>query len=284
MDYLTEGVNQAANARQAVDFHSWSDVWKDYAAQYALTQQEFQNNKEMWNLQNEYNSPAAQMERFKQAGLNPNLIYQQGSNGNATSSVTYHRPEVNINPTQQKLQTLDRVNQLVGMVSNAAGNIASVINQGMDLQLKKNQLAQSNLDLNVARHVFPVEAGGVGMNMVDLDEKLNPLSDKFDPMAFVYFSKNGQLPQFWNNYLTGISSRSLTDFRAKYQEYVNKNLLPKFNEYQQGKIDIQGLQKWMLEYSKSAKEMIPPELRGILEPLFDWLGPMFKVIFKRVSH
>jgi len=32
-----------------------------------------------WNLQNEYNSPAAQMQRFKDAGLNPNLIYGQSN-------------------------------------------------------------------------------------------------------------------------------------------------------------------------------------------------------------
>lgn len=30
-----------------------------------------------WNMQNAYNSPAAQMGRFKSAGLNPNLIYGQ---------------------------------------------------------------------------------------------------------------------------------------------------------------------------------------------------------------
>jgi len=32
---------------------------------------------EDWNMQNEYNSPTAQMARFKAAGLNPNLIYGQ---------------------------------------------------------------------------------------------------------------------------------------------------------------------------------------------------------------
>jgi len=31
-----------------------------------------------WNLQNRYNSPSAQMHRLKMAGLNPNLIYQNG--------------------------------------------------------------------------------------------------------------------------------------------------------------------------------------------------------------
>lgn len=38
---------------------------------------------DMWNRQNEYNTPQMQMQRFKEAGLNPNLIYGQGNAGNA---------------------------------------------------------------------------------------------------------------------------------------------------------------------------------------------------------
>lgn len=41
-----------------------------------------QYNRELWNYQNAYNTPAAQMERLKAAGLNPHLIYGGGS-GNA---------------------------------------------------------------------------------------------------------------------------------------------------------------------------------------------------------
>lgn len=41
------------------------------------------DNLEFWNLQNEYNSPQAQMSRFQEAGLNPHLIYGQGNSGNA---------------------------------------------------------------------------------------------------------------------------------------------------------------------------------------------------------
>lgn len=40
-------------------------------------------NLEMWNKENEYNSPQAQMERYKAAGLNPNLVATQGTPGNA---------------------------------------------------------------------------------------------------------------------------------------------------------------------------------------------------------
>lgn len=40
--------------------------------------------EKMWNKTNEYNSPVMQMQRFKEAGLNPHLIYGQGNNGNTS--------------------------------------------------------------------------------------------------------------------------------------------------------------------------------------------------------
>lgn len=43
-------------------------------------------NLEMWNMQNAYNSPAAQMARYKEAGLNPNLIYGQSNSGGSIST------------------------------------------------------------------------------------------------------------------------------------------------------------------------------------------------------
>lgn len=43
-------------------------------------------NIEMWNMQNEYNSPKAQMARLKAAGLNPNMIYNNGSASTGNSS------------------------------------------------------------------------------------------------------------------------------------------------------------------------------------------------------
>ena len=42
-------------------------------------------NEKMWNLNNEYNLPIKQIERLKQAGLNPNLMYGQGTVGNSSS-------------------------------------------------------------------------------------------------------------------------------------------------------------------------------------------------------
>lgn len=45
-------------------------------------------NEKMWRMNNEYNSPVNQMARFKEAGLNPNLIYGQGNAGNSSHAVS----------------------------------------------------------------------------------------------------------------------------------------------------------------------------------------------------
>ena len=53
-------------------------------------------NLENWKLQNAYNSPKAQMERYREAGLNPNLIYGQGTPGNAGALPGYDTPRVDL--------------------------------------------------------------------------------------------------------------------------------------------------------------------------------------------
>jgi len=40
--------------------------------------------EKMWHMNNEYNKPIMQMQRFKEAGLNPHLIYGQGNSGNSS--------------------------------------------------------------------------------------------------------------------------------------------------------------------------------------------------------
>jgi hypothetical protein len=56
---------------------------------YQMEMAKWQNdvNRENWQLQNEYNSPAAQMARLQEAGLNPNLVYNGGSATTAAGSM-----------------------------------------------------------------------------------------------------------------------------------------------------------------------------------------------------
>lgn len=56
-----------------------------YSQDY-LSRQEMNRNIALWNMQNAYNTPAEQMKRFKEAGLNPNLIYGQTNTAGSIGS------------------------------------------------------------------------------------------------------------------------------------------------------------------------------------------------------
>lgn len=52
---------------------------------------------DMWNRQNAYNTPAMQMQRLREAGLNPALMYGQGTTGNASNQPKATQPQI-VNP------------------------------------------------------------------------------------------------------------------------------------------------------------------------------------------
>lgn len=54
----------------------------------------FKQNVAMWEKSNQYNSPLMQQQRIKEAGLNPALMYGQGTVGNATQLPQYQAPRV----------------------------------------------------------------------------------------------------------------------------------------------------------------------------------------------
>ena len=51
-----------------------------------LARYQNQENLAQWNRQNQYNLPEKQMQRLRQAGLNPDLMYSNGTVGNSMSS------------------------------------------------------------------------------------------------------------------------------------------------------------------------------------------------------
>lgn len=64
-------------------------------ANMELAKYQYDRNLEMWNKQNEYNTPSNQMSRLREAGLNPNLVYGNGSVANTTNSVPqYDAPKI----------------------------------------------------------------------------------------------------------------------------------------------------------------------------------------------
>lgn len=71
----------------------WDTIWqnrnieKTLDTNKELMDYQYGKDVEMWNRANEYNSPAAQMERLRAAGLNPNLVYGSGAQASSASQL-----------------------------------------------------------------------------------------------------------------------------------------------------------------------------------------------------
>lgn len=300
--YLQEGVNAAGNARSIINGQKgdgvWADSWKNFAMQYALQMQQNDANLQLWNLMNEYNSPKAQMQRFKEAGLNPMLAYTQGTPGNAGSQATAGKPDVQIHPNKDVMDAVQTAVSVVGMINNLVGNIGGMIDTGLDIGLKRNDLAWSNTERGfaeknivnfgsrTARPGFRVVTAvdpTTGQELPWLPDDLNPFSPDFSPGRYNTLKRLGAIPDYFKGYMTAEAQREYTKFRSQYQDYYNEHLLPLFKRYQTAHAGREEIAYEMDDYWRQSTEMMPPWLRGILMPLFEWLGPMLKVVFKKSS-
>lgn len=94
LGYFTGGASGAiAVGSDWLDSSYNQAMQKDMAAynanmQQGLNDRAFQQNLQMWNLKNAYDSPAAQMARYEAAGLNKNLIYGQSNVSGSTPTAT----------------------------------------------------------------------------------------------------------------------------------------------------------------------------------------------------
>jgi len=105
---------------------------REYQKEMATTA--YQRDVEMWNTQNAYNAPAAQMERLKEAGLNPNMVYGSGSaTGNTSGSMPKHQSYGT--PTAQ----LD-----IGGIMNVLGQFTQI--KGQTLKNEEQAIINGYLD------------------------------------------------------------------------------------------------------------------------------------------
>lgn len=111
---LGAGINAWAQHRMNKQSQEWGLKMHNLQRQEALAD---------YNMQNEYNSPASQMGRYKAAGLNPHLIYGQSNEGatvrsSPTESWNPKAPEIDLSPVSQGLSQYYDIRQQEAQTSN----------------------------------------------------------------------------------------------------------------------------------------------------------------------
>lgn len=110
----------------------WTDSAKEQY--FHLLNAETANAMELerWRLNNEYNTPRAQMERLIDAGINPAAAYQQVSSGNSQSAPDTHQPgTAAFHDTSDKLS---KINTIMNGISNIMSTIFGGVGAAKGIQ------------------------------------------------------------------------------------------------------------------------------------------------------
>lgn len=126
---LSDGINAVVDGVNTRAARRWQEKMSQWQRNANLTD---------WSMQNEYNSPASQMERLKAAGLNPNLVYGNGAQQSAASVIKGASP-----PGTSASRSNINGGQAVSSFLNA---------QQMKLQ-NDNLKAQNNVLLEQAKNI-----------------------------------------------------------------------------------------------------------------------------------
>lgn len=133
--------NKAQRKAQAREHEFQKNLQAEqFAHDSEMAKYEYQTNLEMWNRQNAYNSPAEQMKRYQEAGLNPNLLYGNISSGNSTSAPSYQAPRKDYSG----LKGINQRTMNYDFINNLANSAMQMVHSIQDLQIKKSQ--KTNLD------------------------------------------------------------------------------------------------------------------------------------------
>lgn len=159
------GAQKNANATN-LELARYQNNW-----QQAENERAFDRSVSLWNQQNQYNSPSAQMSRLRQAGLNPNLVYSSGVTGNSAGSAPQMQPAKAQRATMEPYRGWNLgLSDAVSLYMAAKQNKAQVQNMEAQNNLIREQArtegikqaniaastARSGFDLNLARELRDV--------------------------------------------------------------------------------------------------------------------------------
>lgn len=161
---------------------------RDY--NFRLAQYQNDQNIQQWQRENEYNSPYAQMQRFKDAGLNPDLMMSNGASSLAASSptLTAGSPAISADmsalgqkPTigQAFAQSLANLSEIAQIKQTEKQN--KILDKEFDWKdlVYGNQINLNNSVIEINKHIAdmkPLEKQLLQKELVQMDKNLELLT------------------------------------------------------------------------------------------------------------
>lgn len=218
-----------------------SNTDKTIRANKQMAQFQYSKDLEMWNRQNEYNTPEAQMLRYKEAGLNPNLIYGQGSSGNATVMPKYNAPTLQYNYKAMEIP------EMIGRYQDVAMKQAQIDNQRALVQQTKTK-----------NDILATEKQWRNMLLHNKNLLLGSQADKaYMEKEWMYSDENSSYGQKGMNRLD-YQLEGLKEENRKKTEMINNLIQSTANkaiDFKIKKLDLDWMEK--MKMSKIGSEIVP---------------------------
>lgn len=181
-----------------------------------LAKYSFDRSMEAWREQSEYNSPLNQLKRYQEAGLNPNLIYGQMNEGNASSA------------PQMSTPTSGRVSPI-----NLLAQYSQIQNLHADMEVKQAQA--ENLRAAARNQAAQTSYNNSRQVAQDLQNKLQSLNNQ------LIFDNKGAYSSAYLSRFTTMSFEAKQAV-AKYNSLVLTNDIAEYlyqNGYYRNQISLQ---------------------------------------------
>lgn len=190
------GLSELSNRRQ----RKWATEMYD---------RQYQDNINFWHQQNEYNSPANQMQRYTDAGLNPNLIYGATSPGNAELLKSPQPIDQNFALPEYRPSSVDIL-----------GNISQIY----DLDMKKVQIDNAKQQGELMQADLQYKNVMTGKALADTYRQKFGL--KFDQLK--YGKEESAMPYYLEGKKLGVEKQK-QDIEIAFQENARRADLTKMS-------------------------------------------------------
>lgn len=202
-----------------------------YDRQLQQWRRENQANLDFWHMQNNYNTPAAQMSRYQAAGLNPNLIYGQSNTADQVTAAS--SPNFDATPVQAE--------QMSGG-SGVGDDLRATLGDPLKEYYQILQMQQSLENSKLQGQLIESQT-----NKNNMDALFGETRNEFLRSSEEYWKSNAQFDNVAKKIQNDISSANLSAIL-----FNNQNLLPlKLKEVEL----LNSLRSQNLEFNKEANPL-----------------------------
>ena len=244
----------------------------DYAWKALNTQNDF--NIQQWERQNAYNDPAAQMQRYLNAGLNPWNAMSNVDNGNSSSLTSAQYSPPNMIPMQQPNQS--RVGTILDSVQTALDGglkVLDILKGGKTLPdtIQGTNALNQGYVLDTQFNRDTIEAKTAATNQVHKAQQYTAANEAAYQLALSKYGMSERAATTFSNWITSRNTNRQTLENMVDQHLINSKVLDWYDKDHEASFEKQmasaGVDRQQIKRMKKELPFISDYMQAVIDEL-----------------